>query len=304
MIVEAAGAAAGALALRALAHRAILHGLRAPRMAHDDAARPLPGDARVRELRIPGPRGRQLFGWLVTPAATPAPAVLAMHGWGANASTMWPLAPPLVAAGFALLLLDARCHGASDDEAFTSMPRFAEDIAAGLAWLARCDEVRADRVALVGHSVGAGAALLHAARAGGVRGVVSLSAFAHPREVMRRFMADKRVPAPVGWYVMRHVQRVIGARFDDIAPAATIARVGCPVLLVHGRADTTAPFDDALRLQAAAAPGTRLVAVDGDHDLREALAPHADEVVAFLRDACDRVSDTMPGIETDPGRPR
>jgi hypothetical protein len=53
--------------------------------------------------------------------------------------------------------------------------------------------------------------------------VASLAAFAHPREVMRGFMAEKRVPYPVaGWYVMRHVQRVIGARFDDIAAATLV----------------------------------------------------------------------------------
>ena len=85
--------------------------------------------------------------------------------------------------------------------------------------------------ALLGHSVGAAAALLHASRHHDVRAVVSLSAFAHPREVMRRFMAEKRVPYPVlGWYVLRHVQRVIGVSFDDIAPLTTLARVRCPVL--------------------------------------------------------------------------
>jgi hypothetical protein len=59
--------------------------------------------------------------------------------------------------------------------------------------------------------------------------------FAHPREVMRGFMAEEQVTHPVaGWYVMRHVQYVIGAGFDDIAPVSTIARVQCPVLVVHG----------------------------------------------------------------------
>lgn len=305
MLVETAGVAAGAVALRKLAHQAILRGLRAPRMAHDGThARHALDASRVHEVRIPGPRGRMLFGWLVLPESSehaPAPAVLAMHGWGANATTMWPVAPPLVAAGFAVLLLDARCHGGSDDEAFTSMPRFAEDIAAGLAWLGARPEVRADRLALIGHSVGAAASLLHASRTGGVRGVVSISAFAHPDEVMRRFLAEKRVPyRPLGWYVIRHVQRVIGARFDDIAPLATVRRTRCPVLLVHGRHDTTAPFDDALRLQAAAAPGTALVAVDGDHDLREALAPHAEAIVDFLREALADGADTIGGIETPP----
>ena len=293
MVIEAvAGATLGAASLwglRALLHWAILHGLRAPRVPHahgptDFALHP----GCVRELRLAGPRGRTLFAWLVMPPAThrPAPAVVAMHGWGANAAMMWPVVPPLQAAGFAVLLLDARCHGRSDDEPFTSMPRFAEDIAAGLAWLRTQPDIDADRLALLGHSVGAAACLLHASRQRDVRAVVSLSAFAHPREVMRRWMREKRVPYPLlGWYVLHHVQRVIGASFDDIAPLTTLAQVHCPVLLVHGRDDATVPFTDAQRLLAVSARAT-LLPVAGDHDLRDTLLPHAVELVDFLRGAC------------------
>lgn len=298
MIVEAAATVGGVWALRRMAHQAILRSLRAPRLAHSQS----PGDQafaadRVREVRIPGPRGRHLFGWLVSPAASalrPAPAVLAMHGWGANATMMWPVVPPLHAAGFAVLLIDARCHGRSDDEEFTSMPRFAEDIAAGLAWLRRQPDIAADRLGLVGHSVGAAAALLYASRHHDVRAVVSLSAFAHPREVMRRLMAGKRVPYLVlGWYVLRHVQRVIGVSFDDIAPLTTLARVRCAVLLVHGRADSTVPVSDAQRLLAVSGCA-RLLLVDGDHDLRDALAPHANVLVGFLRAACALPAACVP----------
>jgi len=289
MIIEASATVVGAWGLRRLAHGAILRGLRAPRLSHTQGPKEhgVAGDA-VREVRIAGPRGRQLFGWLVSPpgaAQHPAPAVLVMHGWGANASTMGSVVPPLHAAGFAVLLLDARCHGLSDDEAFTSMPRFAEDIAAGLAWLRTQPDIAADRLALLGHSVGAAAALLHASRHPDVRAVISLSAFAHPREVMRRFMAEKRVPYPVlGWYVLRHVQRVIGASFDEIAPLNTIVRVRCPTLLVHGRGDATVPVGDATRLLAASG-SARLLLVEGDHDLRQSLAPHAQALVDFLRAA-------------------
>jgi hypothetical protein len=45
-----------------------------------------------------------------------------------------------------------------------------------------------------------------------VAAVVSVSAFAHPAEAMRRLLAQRHVPYPfVGWYVLRHVQRVIGS---------------------------------------------------------------------------------------------
>jgi dipeptidyl aminopeptidase/acylaminoacyl peptidase len=289
-----AGAALGASlwGLRRLGHPAILRGLRAPRVPHDDtiAALGLPQE-RLHKLQLPGPHGARLVAWLAMPLHVPAagaPAVLAMHGWGANASMMGPVVAPLLDAGMAVLLLDARCHGESDDEVFTSMPRFAEDIEAALRWLGCRSSIDGRRIALLGHSVGAAAALLHAAHETAtppVRAVVSLSAFAHPQEVMRRWLAAHRLPYPViGWYVLRHVQHVIGANFDDIAPLHTIAGVACPVLLVHGRNDSTVPFSDALRLQLAA-QRAELLAVAGDHDLREDVATQSAAIVDFLRRA-------------------
>jgi fermentation-respiration switch protein FrsA (DUF1100 family) len=85
--------------------------------------------------------------------------------------------------------------------------------------------------------------------------------------------------------VARHVQRVIGARFDDIAPLATLPRVCCPVLLVHGRQDETVPFGDAERLHAASAGRAALLMVPGGHDLGDALGPHAARIVGFVRQA-------------------
>ncbi len=293
----AAAAAAAALgvglwAAPRLFHRAILRGLRAPRVAHAPPVESLPlAHGTLQPLRLTGPGGRRLAAWAAWPPAPDRaihPAVLVMHGWGANASMMWPVVDPLVRAGFVVLLLDARCHGDSDDEDFTSMPRFAEDIAAGLRWLAAQPGVDRARLALVGHSVGAAACLLYASSDGAafggpaVRVVVSLSAFAHPEEVMRRFLAEHRIPYPViGTAVLRHVQAVIGTRFDAIAPLHTIRAVRCPVLLVHGRDDATVPFDDAVRLERAGCDA-RLLAVDGGHDLRAGLAPRAGDIVAFL----------------------
>lgn len=276
---------------RALLHRALLRGLRAERVAHEPpiTRRPVVG-GRIEAVRIQGPGASRLAAWFVQPlprAHAPRPAVLAMHGWGSNASDLWPIVQPLVEAGLSVLLIDARCHGDSDEASFTSLPRFAEDIGAGLDWLRAHDGVDAARLALVGHSVGAAAALLAAARQpsgdAGVRGVVSLASFAHPEDVMRRWLHTHHLGwSPFAEAVLRHVQSVIGARFHDIAPLRSIRQVPCPVLLVHGTEDETVPFEDALRLWHSN-PGADILPVSGGHDLRTALTPHAPRIVGFLR---------------------
>jgi pimeloyl-ACP methyl ester carboxylesterase len=217
--------------------------------------------------KIPTANGKQLFAWFI-PGQPGAPALVVMHGWGGNAQMMLPLAQPLHAAGYSLLLVDARCHGQSDDDSFASLPRFAEDIEHAMSWLGEQPEAKNGPLGLVGHSVGAGAALLVAARNPRVAAVVSLAAFAHPAGIMRRWMRAKHIPFwPLGAYILFYVQRVIGRRFDDIAPVNTISQVKCPVLLVHGREDDTVPVEEAEAIFARRKhPRVELLVIPGSHD--------------------------------------
>ena len=271
----------------AVLHWLLLRGLRAPRLPHEPGWNQLaPGAGGIHAFQVHGARGQRLACWLALPhrvdAGQPAPVVVAVHGWGANGSTMAAMVAPLVRAGIAVALFDAASHGDSSAEAFSSLPRFAEDLAAVLEALRRHPAIDAGRVGLLGHSVGAAAVLLHTARRGGVRAVVSLSAFAHPREVMERWMQEHHIPHRwVGAAILEHVQEVIGERFDHIAPEHQLAHITCPVLLVHGEQDQTVPLSDARRLRALLRSGELLV-VEGDHDLRVALAPHAEELVRFF----------------------
>jgi fermentation-respiration switch protein FrsA (DUF1100 family) len=97
--------------------------------------------------------------------------------------------------------------------------------------------------------------------------------------------------------VLRHVQRVIGARFDDIAPIHSVTRVRCPVLLVHGEDDDMVPFDDALRLLSAGQNGrVQLLALPGRHDPTEALQTESPQLLAFLISSLGRKPQTSEGV--------
>lgn len=274
--------------LRALLRLGIRASLAAPRIGHDRT--PADYGLPFRALRIDTANARRVHAWLVAPPEGRegrAPAVIVMHGWGGNAALMLPLARSLHDAGFAALFVDARCHGASDDDSFASLPRFAEDLEHALDWLRAQAGIDAARIAVLGHSVGAGAALLLASRRRDVAAVVSVSAFAHPAAMMRRWLAGKRIPQPiVGRYILGYVQETIGHRFDDIAPVATIARVRCPVLLVHGADDDVVPASDAREIFAArAGTSVEIRLVEGLHDSFGDLDQHMQGVIDFMRDA-------------------
>lgn len=248
-----------------------------------------PGQCLPPQVRVPTERGRSLHAWWLPAPATPglAPAAVLMHGWGGNGATLWPIAQALHAAGFAVLLPDARSHGLSDGDTFSSLPRFARDLAAGLDWVAQQPGIAPQRLCALGHSVGGAAALLCASQRPGLATVVSVSAFAHPEQVMRRWLSARHVPYwPLGWAVNRYVEHVIGHRFNDIAPVATVSRIACPVLLVHGLQDDVVPPDCAQQLVQRAAPGrVRLLAVPGTHDRFDDEAALLKEVAQALRQA-------------------
>jgi len=257
LALVALGAASG-YALHKGLHRAF----RAPRLPGRDD--PADYGVQARPETLPTQGGKHLFAWYCPPpgqpSGPPAPALVAIHGWGANADTLLPLAGTIQSAGYGLLLLDARCHGRSDDDSFASLPRFAEDLSHGVDWLRNRPEIDPTRIAVMGHSVGAGAALLAGSRRRDLAAVISLAAFAHPEEVMRRTLASWHVPyRPLGWVANRYVEHIIGHRFPTIAPLHTVTHQHAPVLLMHGTRDTVVSIRDMDRLHAAALAAGRTV---------------------------------------------
>lgn len=221
--------------------------------------------------------GKRMHGWFI-PVDGLAPAVVVLHGWGSNASLMLPLASHLPQAGFHALFLDARNHGLSEHDRFTSMPRFAEDLDVAVGWLR--DQSKVTTVGVIAHSVGAGAAILSAARGDTLCAVVSVSAPAHPGNMMREQM--NRMPKPVVALILAAIQRTIGSRFEAFAPRNRIGLVTAPVMLVHGSADQVVPIGNVYELSAAHPNAEVLVVPGGGHSDLEPFLHHAEEITDFL----------------------
>ncbi|MGV1037340.1 MAG: alpha/beta hydrolase [Candidatus Nanopelagicales bacterium] len=244
------------------------------------------------DVAIVAVNGATLRGWLrEAPTVTSgdvreaSAAALVVHGWGGSSTEMLPVSEPLLDAGLHVLLLDARGHGRSDDADFTSMPTFAEDIGAAMAWLRTQPQVDPARIVLVGHSVGAGACLFAAAGDPDIAAVVSLASMADPASFMSRRLRQ-RLPDPLTALALRYVEHTIGHRFAEFAPVHTIGQIRAPVLLLHGERDTTIPLSDAYRLHAQAPDHSTLVVMpDADHDSIEALEGVTPAVLNFLHSA-------------------
>ena len=206
------------------------------------------------DLDIPTSDGYRLHGWWIPSPRRPVAAhVLFFHGNGGNISHRLVHARALTDAGLDVLLFDYRGYGRSTgtpDEAGT----YRDARAARAALLAQ-PGIDAAAILYLGESLG-GAVATELALAEPPAGLVLQSAFTSLREMARL-----------------HYPVVPTALVPDAYPTLErMARVRCPVLVLHGDRDDIVPVGHGRALFAAAAGHKRLEVVPG--------AGHNDFVVA------------------------
>jgi dienelactone hydrolase len=106
------------------------------------------------------------------------PAIVLMHGFGADRLSVSGLARRLAASGYAVLAIDARGHGENRNplrRGFVRADVFQEDLAAAVDFLRASRFVDGTRLVVMGHSMGAGAALDFATRDSGIDAAVLIS---------------------------------------------------------------------------------------------------------------------------------
>ena len=229
--------------------------------------------------------GHRLVGVLyLARGPGPKPTVLLLHGCPGLEKNL-DLAAALRDRGWNALLFHYRgCWGSPGRYDLRTIPR---DVTAAVDFLAACPAVDADRIAVLGHSMGGWAAMVTAAVEPRLRAVAVYGAAVRlgaslglsrdqVEEEFTRFLAvtPEEFAAQLGEVARR--LRALDA----------VAAIGPrPLLVVHGTQDRWVPAAHARELAARAGPWCRYVEVEGaDHAFSWHRAELADLIVGWLRE--------------------
>ena len=228
--------------------------------------------AEFSDVSITASDGAVLRGWLLRPAHSNGDAALLLHGLGDNRLGMSGYARMLLAHGYAVLMPDARGHGASGGDLVTYGLIERNDIRQWEEFLSGQTQARC----VYGMGESMGAAELLQSLAGGTRfcAVVAESSFANFREIAYDRMGQPFGVGPwVGRTVLRPVVEIAFLRarwkykvnMQQVSPEDAVAATHVPVLLIHGIVDSNIPVRHS-RAMHKLAPRTVLWVVPGaDH---------------------------------------
>ncbi|MBM4032267.1 MAG: alpha/beta hydrolase [Planctomycetes bacterium] len=201
--------------------------------------------------------GLAIAGWFVPASGSSGCTVIVLHTLGRTRADMLGFTMPLWRRGLNLLLIDMLGHGESGGNYFTYGYHEWRDVAGAIDYLAA-------RVAVLGASAGGAVAIAAAARDSRIEALVSIASFAD----LERIVYHRASWLPRFWLrrAMRKAERLAQFSVAESSPVRDIARVTCPILLVHGDADNTVPFGHASELyMAARAPKDFRILHGGTH---------------------------------------
>jgi len=209
-----------------------------------------PGDAGLRydPVTVTTADGIDLDAWFVPGPDADSPAVLFLHGNAGNIGHRIDTLEMLHEAGAAALIIDYRGFGRSEGHP-TELGTYRDAMAAW-QWLTGERGYEPANIVVVGRSLGGAVATWLAARTDPA-GLVLEATFSSIVE-----LGSYHYP----WAPIRWISRF---RYDT---AKQLARVGCPVLIFHGRHDDIVPFRHAEALAAASDRVVDVVVLEGGHN--------------------------------------
>jgi dipeptidyl aminopeptidase/acylaminoacyl peptidase len=217
--------------------------------------------AEMRPIKYPAADGLEIPAYLTLPPDRPAknlPVIVLPHGgpqWRDRLGFDW-WAQALATQGYAVLQPNYR--GSALNEAWIEAGygewgrKMQTDLSDGLRFLAAQGIVDADRACIVGASYGGYAALAGVSIQSGLyRCAVAVAGVSDPAGFMQWVSRVESYGDKVG---LRYWERFLGVDkpgdkgLDAISPLKNADRINVPLLLIHGRDDTTVPYDQSAGL--------------------------------------------------------
>src|SRR5277367_2540544 len=238
--------------------------------------------AQREDFNVTAPDGVTLRGWKVRPQNPNGSWVLVFHGVADNRVGGIGQACLLLRAGYSVVMMDARAHGASDGPMATYGWLERRDTSAIIDALISTERAPADVSAqthstilspgsvtpqqskpfhlfALGESMGAGIALQSAGADPRIEAVVAEASFASLREAAYDYAGLQKYPllgetffAPGAWMMIYRGQSLAGFPASEVSPEKAVAARAFPVLLICDGADTTLPCRHTRRIYAAA----------------------------------------------------
>ncbi|MFC1587303.1 alpha/beta fold hydrolase [Planctomycetota bacterium] len=179
--------------------------------------------------------------WLPSPGA--GRTIILCHGIGAYKSDIIDFAPPLMKAGWNVMMFDFRGHGDSSGHTTSFGYYERRDVAAAYEFI--CSQDGCDPGQVVGYGVSMGtSALIHAVANGiPLRGLVLDSPFARIEAVAQTLLPvdNKAIQVPV-FALFNFWSRIdLGLSMADISPVNRLHKINVPIFFIHGTADRVIP---------------------------------------------------------------
>ena len=181
-------------------------------------------------------------------------AIILLHGYKANRSTMLPIAAMLIRHGYGVIIPDFRGHGESEGERITFGHDEVRDVEATFQYILTRSEVDPERIGLLGNSMGSATALLYAAENPAIKAVVAQSPYATLEDMVQANVRRLGFPTfPLAPMMLFFIEREFGFPVDTVAPIRHIGQISPrPVLILMGGKDTWVNPEGGRQLYAAA----------------------------------------------------
>jgi alpha-beta hydrolase superfamily lysophospholipase len=235
------------------------------------------------DFNVHAPDGILLRGWIVRPDHPDGNWVLLFHGVADNRIGVIGQSEFLLRAGYSVVMMDARAHGASEGQLATYGWLERNDTRAIVDALRRseldpCLTVQwpgfpcrgLAHIFALGESMGAGIALQSAAADPRIEGVVAEASFATLREASYDYaglrwspVLGKTLFAPFSWMLLYRGERLTGLPVVEVSPEKAVASRAFPVLLICDENDDALPCRHTQRIYAAAIGPKQLWEVPG-----------------------------------------